>query len=172
MNQRSTIYGICMVLSLLLVRPAGAHLMPTGKGTLNIRGDAVFMVLSLPISAFPQLDRSGDGKVSIDEFNDGRAATVAAIERGIWLDDGFARLAPEHILLAPEEAHQGEGIGDVSILAKFSLSAAGATPTHFTMQLFGHDQPRMIISASQKESGRESSVTLSPDDPEGEFSWM
>jgi hypothetical protein len=51
---------------------AHAHLMVAQHGTLNIVDDGVFMVLSLPISAFNGVDEDSNGKISMLEFNNHR----------------------------------------------------------------------------------------------------
>ncbi len=55
----------------LLIMPnlANAHLMVAEHGTLNFVDNNVFIVLSIPMSAFKGVDENKDGKVSIVEFN-------------------------------------------------------------------------------------------------------
>jgi hypothetical protein len=59
-----------------MVQLAEAHLMVAQHGTLNVVDDGVFMVLSLPVSAFDGVDDDNDGKVSMLEFNNHRGAIV------------------------------------------------------------------------------------------------
>ena len=54
--------GLCLLLC--AIAPAQAHLMVAQHGTLNLVGDGVYMVLSLPVSAFAGSDDDGDDKLS------------------------------------------------------------------------------------------------------------
>ena len=53
----------------LIAGPAGAHLMPVQQGTLNLLGNAAYMAVSLPSSAFSGVDDDGDGQFSDAELN-------------------------------------------------------------------------------------------------------
>lgn len=46
-----------------------AHLMPKGKGTINIEGKSAYAVLSLPIQAFKGVDNNRDGLLDVSELN-------------------------------------------------------------------------------------------------------
>ena len=60
-----------LMLTLSLPQAALAHLMVAQHGSLNIVGDGAFMVLSLPASAFEDIDENGDGDISMIELNIG-----------------------------------------------------------------------------------------------------
>jgi hypothetical protein len=53
--------------ALLVAAPADAHLMPAQQGTLNVLGDAVFEVVTVPVSALHGADDDGDGRLSTAE---------------------------------------------------------------------------------------------------------
>jgi hypothetical protein len=54
---------LSLTLNLIMGPVAHAHLMVAQHGTLNIVDDGVFMVLSLPISAFDGIDDDKDGNL-------------------------------------------------------------------------------------------------------------
>jgi hypothetical protein len=63
--------------ALLVADPADAHLMPAQQGTLNVLGDAVFEVVTVPVSALHGADDDGDGRLSTAEV----AAHEAALQK-------------------------------------------------------------------------------------------
>lgn len=69
----------------LCVGPAWAHLMPAQQGTLNVVGNAVFAVLSLPASVVPQADTDGDGRLSEAELRAQAPAIQQRVAGGLRL---------------------------------------------------------------------------------------
>ncbi|CAN0580474.1 unnamed protein product, partial [Ectocarpus sp. 12 AP-2014] len=157
----------------LLASAAQAHLMPAGRGTLNITSDAVYMVLSLPVSTFSGADINDDGSVTMDEFNAATRASIAAIEGGIWLDDGLQRLAPQDVLLAPEagHGHDPQALTEVSILASFRLSKAGQMPVRFGVELPAAVDSTIVIAAKNKAEGLAARLELSRQIPSADLAW-
>ena len=49
LSLRSVVAGFATALALLLSAQANAHMMVAQKGTVSIKGDNAFMVLSLPV---------------------------------------------------------------------------------------------------------------------------
>jgi hypothetical protein len=95
---------------LLCVSPARAHMMPARQGTVNLEGANAYVVLSLPIAAFPGLDADGDGRVDAREL-EARAVEVAtSLQERITLTSsiGPARRSTLNFTL-------GEHAGDVAM---------------------------------------------------------
>jgi hypothetical protein len=101
---------LSLTLSLVMGPVAHAHLMVAQHGTLNIVDDGVFMVLSLPISAFDGVDDDNDGKVSMIEFNNHRAAIIESIEQNVTLGDKEGNLSLEGIMLSPVVPHDAQTV--------------------------------------------------------------
>ena len=141
---------------MLLSSQAAAQLMVEQHGTLNIIENEVFMVLSLPVSAFEGLDDDGDGAVSMVEFKLHRAEIEQSIRDGISLTNNAERRALTGLMLSAEvNEHQvpavpGGAVSQVIVMGRYSLSdAVGAI--HFEVGLFG-DRPneqQMEIAATR-----------------------
>jgi hypothetical protein len=101
---------VILILTLLLPASAEAHLMAAQHGTLNFVDDGAFMVLSLPMSAFEGIDDDGDGKVSMIEFNNHRAAIIESIEQNVTLGDKEGNLSLEGIMLSPVVPHDAQTV--------------------------------------------------------------
>lgn len=96
------VYGL---LALLFSPMASAHFMVAQHGTLNFVDDGVYMVLSLPMSAFSVEDIDGNGAISMVEFNTQRATVVAMLRRQVNLQDANGAIYLDGLMLAPELDH-------------------------------------------------------------------
>jgi hypothetical protein len=69
MNLRKGLQGWLVLWLLLACACAQAHLMAAQKGTLNLQGDGAYLVVSLPISAFADVDENKDASWSESELD-------------------------------------------------------------------------------------------------------
>ncbi|MEZ5728170.1 MAG: hypothetical protein R3E48_09355 [Burkholderiaceae bacterium] len=78
-----------MALLLAMLASAHAHLMPAGRGTLNRVGAEVYLVVSLPVSAFatadPAIDPDHDGTIDANGLRKAGAALRSAFARSVSL---------------------------------------------------------------------------------------
>lgn len=155
-----------LVLSLALVQTAQAHLMPAQHGTLNFVDDGAYLVLSLPISAFVDLDDDKDGEVSMIEFNNHRAAIVESTLRKVTLSDEKGLRPLEGTMLSPELSHDSssQSITQLTILGRFSLAGAEGQ-LHFESKLFGQsmEEHSLKMTVSNKSENRVEEMILTPE---------
>ena len=92
--------------NLSVMPQALAHLMVAQHGTLNFVGQSAFMVLSLPISAFKNIDDDGNGAISLTEFNLHRKAIEKSVREQISLQPAQSRGggAPKHTAVSGNTA--------------------------------------------------------------------
>jgi len=90
--------GAALWTAVLCLSPAQAHLLPAQKGTLNFVGEAAFMVLSVPVSAFHGVDDDGDGALSAAELNAHGWSVQEQVRAGVELS-GARGTVPLHILM-------------------------------------------------------------------------
>ena len=131
----------------LLAGPlAQAHLMVAQHGTLNIVDEDIFMVLSLPISAFYGIDDDDNGDVSMVEFNNHRDAIVQAIRQGVTLRDAQGNCSLEGIMLSPVVSHDrlDEPISQLAVMGRFALSGSD-DDLRFHMGLYGKQAAEQLI---------------------------
>jgi hypothetical protein len=93
---------------------AAAHVMPAGHGSLNLKGSQVYLLLAVPLSAVPEVDRNADGTIDAQELNDSTQALVDRIQKGLAIlatQNGVAqeRMQWQHAVLSlPREAGESE----------------------------------------------------------------
>ena len=169
------------ILTLLLVlmstgitSSAFAHLMVAQHGTVNIVDDGAFIVLSVPMSAFPQVDENADGAVTMIEFNNHRAEITESIRHNIVLSDDHATLALEGIMLSPEAEHDEAGtlasIGQLTVMGRFTLVDPSAALSLFVGLYGAHDGEQALqITGTRRSAGPEHVLRLSPQASGGEL---
>ena len=79
----ATLAGLALCGALLAAVSAQAHLMAAQKGTLNIVGDAAFLVLSVPVSALQGVDDDGDGALSVAELRAHTDTVRSQVQAGV-----------------------------------------------------------------------------------------
>lgn len=77
--------------------------MRAQRGTLNFADDGVYMVLSLPVSAF---DDNKNGLISMIEFNKHRADIVTRIKSGVVLSEKKDDKIIQGLMLSPVPADE------------------------------------------------------------------
>ena len=159
---------------LVCARPALAHLMPARNGTLNVVGDAVFAVLSVPVSALHGFDDDGDGLLSAPELDGHRAELGAEIDRRFALADGDVpgTTARVDLFLSPEHEASPDRAAQV-VLLKHARFAGPVTDLRLACDLFGggSDERDLTITATRHPtSGPEiERAILSPASPAHRF---
>jgi hypothetical protein len=156
---------ISLTLSLVMGPVAHAHLMVAQHGTLNIVDDGVFMVLSLPISAFDGVDDDKDGKVSMIEFNNHRGAIVASVSDNVTLSGAQGTGYLQGILLSPVAAHGSveNPIAQLTVMGRFRL-ADSAEALRFHIGLYGRqaDEQVLEITAIRARNNQKTVFELTP----------
>jgi hypothetical protein len=130
-------------LSLFVPSTATAHLMVAQHGTLNIVNNEVFMVLSLPLSAFEGLDTNIDGEVSMFEFNHQHAVITEAINAQIQLTDKDGKREIQGLIMSPQlhgaeelSHHDAFAQPQLIVMGKFTLQATKEA-VEFYVGLYG-----------------------------------
>lgn len=149
-----------LVLSAAMVPHASAHLMVAQHGTLNFKGDGVFMVLSLPVSAFDHIDDDGDGKMSFEEFLKHRPAIVKAVNEKVKLTDKKGARPLHGLMLTPVSPHivanaSGKQLVVMGRFALAGLDLESSNALEFHIGLFGKqdDEKAFKMTAIRQFSG-------------------
>lgn len=161
-----------LVLLLLLPSLVNAHLMPAQRGTLNFSDGAVFMVLSLPVSAFSGigLDEDGDGTFSPAEVNAHRGSILAAVRQNVVLIDSHGRAELVGVMLSFGHSHGQfeDSISQLTVLGRFNMNEF-AQPLRFEVGLYGLQAQEQVleITAARKRDNRRTTFELTPATPVG-----
>jgi hypothetical protein len=157
---------VVLVSACLVYFPSQAHLMVAQSGTLNVKNDAVFMVLSLPVSAFAGTDDNGDGFLSDEEFSRHRNEMVDLVEEGVALIAGDSRKPLRGTLLSPVFGHGGpkNTASQLVVMGRFSLGGISGD-LKFTANLFGTgaEEQSLEIVATRSETDQRNLLSLTPE---------
>jgi HupE / UreJ protein len=143
---------------------AHAHLIVSQRGTLNIVGDGVFMVLSLPVSAFKGIDDNADGLLSVDELRAHAATIETQIKRSVILEngDGVKRLDGLMLNTVPPESDHTGPAKQIVLLGRFDLGSNDSN-LRFSMRLFGSGSDERIEHVIVTRGSESQLMTLSPE---------
>jgi hypothetical protein len=170
---RGVAAGLALVLA-LVAAPAHAHLMTAGKGTVNVVGNAVFAVLSVPVSALHEAPIDRDGLLEAASLTRNEERIRAEIDRRFVLLDGIApaRTVRVDLILAPEHGAAGDRAANVIVLKHAELDAP-PMDLRVRCDLFGpgvSDGAIAITATRHPESGTETDVgELTPEASERAF---
>lgn len=151
--------------NLTIIFQANAHLMVAQHGTLNIIDDSVYMVLSLPISAFENVDDNGDGSLSNTEFSNHRVAMITAVQQQISLIDKLGALTLQGLLLSPVMPHDSteKSTSQIIVMGRFLLRDTNSS-LNFKVGLFAKefDKSLLKVKVTRKKDKRSQAFVLTP----------
>lgn len=138
---------LCWWTLVLLAAPAQAHLMAAQKGTINIVGDAAFMVLSVPVSAFSGVDDDGDGALSKDELDQHQGIIRQQIRAGVQMTDAQGDLPLQLVMvdLASDDRTPQAPASHLVVMGRFQSPVATMPEgLSFQFRLFGRPEPQQL----------------------------
>lgn len=151
---------VCLIMSTI----ANAHLMVARNGTLNYLDGNVYMVLSLPISAFAA-DDDKDGLLSLTEFAQHREELIDDIKNSVTLSNKNGELQMHGIMVSPVTPHDAPKTPaeQVIVMGRFSVGQS-ADPLYFEVDLFGQEAPdqRLKVTATHKSANVKQVFELTP----------
>lgn len=153
---------------------AQAHLLPAQRGTVNVVGTGVFVVLSVPAASLHGADDDGNGVLDMAELERHEAELRAEIDRRVSILDGStpATTVRVDMMLSPQHDAAGDRADQILVLKHAQLDAP---PTDLRMRcdLFGPRAPErsLTITATRHPvSGTETEIgVLTPDAPDHAF---
>lgn len=164
---------VCELLALVALvavfaTPAQAHLMRAQHGTLNMIEGNVYMVLSLPLSAFGSLDENDDGKVTMIEFNRHRKVVESMVRQRITLSDTTGITTLSGVLLSPVRTHKNvtdsePQLSQVTVMGRFTLDKDD-TALKLKVDLYGTkpEEKKLSITATHPQSRQQNRFELTP----------
>lgn len=154
---------------LLTLSTACAHLIVSQRGTINIVGDSVFVVLSLPVSAFNGIDDNADGLLSIAELREHAASIESQIKKSVILENsqGVKPVVGLMLNTVPPENDHNAPAKQIVVLGRYTLEP-GSSGLKFTMRMFGKEVDERTEHITVTQGTRSQLMTLSPDRPTGD----
>jgi hypothetical protein len=134
-------------------------------GTLNVIDDGVFMVLSLPVSAFAGVDDDNDSKLSKKEFERHRIAIVKVINENVVLKDSSGILTLQGMMLSPVTSHHDpkEPASQLMVMGRYPLLDPSSA-LEYKVDVFGSQLSEQIleITATRRSDGKKHRLDLTP----------
>ncbi|XQW86343.1 hypothetical protein ACOYR1_06360 [Thalassotalea piscium] len=156
---------LVLLFTLLQSHASQAHMIVAQHGTLNKVEGGIFMVLSLPISAFEGIDDNQDGKLSNSEFSVHRNVIVDTVKANVTLHNNTKKLPLQGMLISPVIAHDSsEKIADqIVIMGRFPLDKMTKN-LHYQIALFGKTpaEQQFEITATDKANNKKYAMRLTP----------
>lgn len=152
---RHWLVPLIAVLALLLAKSASAHLLPAQTATLNIVGDTVYCVVSVPVSALAGIDDDGSGGASVLEINRHSRAIAAQVRRRFQVSDPDNVGQPLMTMAwSPITDGPAQDSADVVVLHSVRFARTPQQPTVAT-DLFGSrsGEAQMTITAKRDKRG-------------------
>jgi len=149
---------------------ASAHMMVEQRGTLNVVNDKVYMVLSIPMSAFYTVDSNKDGTISMLEFTNNRKKISKKIKSQIVLSNDKSTFTIDGLLLSPEASHAKNktSIEYVTVTGRYTIDGP-LKNIQLNMDLFGISQKQRSIEITviNKQQNMKHTFTLTPQNHKG-----
>lgn len=164
---KKQIIMIIFMMSLLLATEAQSHMMVAQHGTINMVNNGAFMVLSLPISAFNDIDDDINGHLSTVEFNAHRVEIIAQILAKVKLKDNNGLRPLEGLMFSlGDDHHDADTATQLIVMGRFAIDN-NATNLIFSLDLFGLAEAEkvMIMSVKHKAANQKMAFELTPEHP-------
>lgn len=163
-----------LVISGLGTTTSHAHLMVADQGTLNFLGQDVYMVLSLPASAFSDADENDDGLLSITEFSNHRTSIINIVSENVSLYTKEQKLPLNGLIISPVTPHNApkDPADQIIAMGRFALdNSTGELRFHVGLFSTTEKDPSLKITARRKKEDKKHVFTLTPDDTSVELSF-
>jgi hypothetical protein len=148
---------------------ASAHLMVAQKGTLNISGSGAYILVSVPTSAFKNVDDDSDGLLSARELSLHTKSINQQIQAGLQLCDvdGLRPLEGLMLSLSAKDSIEGQPADQLVVMGRFALAEQNK-PLSFQAALWGKNTNERSLSLTiTKNLKDEQLLMLTPEHPNG-----
>lgn len=163
---RAFLLPVVLLLALLQTPAAEAHLLPRQTGTVNVVGNAVFVVVAVPVSVLSSGDDNKDGSLSITEWQQHQHAIERELD-GRFTVSNHGQLGHTALLNVLFDSDKNiAGIADVTLLKKVVFDAASFNAASDALQvatdLFGRTDSERQLTLRIKRGTEREVVVLRP----------
>ena len=156
---------LMVMLNIFISPHTHAHVMVAQHGTLNFVEGAVYMVLSLPVTAFEGTDDNKDGKLSKSEFDRHQGSIARMIKDKVVMSDNTGKLNLKGLILSPFYSHDAtkEDASQMVVMGKFELNN-NYSSLQYQLSLFGQavSEQRIEMTARNKVKGLKQVMVFTP----------
>ena len=156
---------VLLLVNIVFSTVSYAHVMVAQHGSLNIVDNGVFMVISLPVSAFKNIDNDNDGKLSAEEFTQHRSRIASTVHEKIILTDLNGKAALQGMMLAPVTSHNAPQApaSQLIIMGRYTIVSPNSE-LQYEVDLFGTIPSEKIIevTVTNRQHNNKQIIKLSP----------
>ena len=154
-----------LILCVIFLAPvANGHLINAQHGSLNVVEDGAYLVISIPTSAFRDIDANSDEKISLAEFNQSRGAILSSVIKGVNLSSKNKSYLLKGVLFSPEVSHADQNsVTHVVVMGRFFLPETGPA-IRLQINLFGQGAGENFFKITITRNSIESSIELTRED--------
>jgi len=156
---------LVMFLILLIVAPPSqAHLMVEQYGTLNFTDTGAYFVLSIPVTAFENVDDNDDSKLSGDELGQHSLKIRRQIQSHVQLyNDAGEQFPLEGLMLSLEAPDDNPGAPAAYLVAlgRFATDASEPSPL-LRISLTGEDPTEQVFRIKATRDDVSRTLTFRP----------
>ncbi|AZG73619.1 hypothetical protein [Shewanella livingstonensis] len=157
---RHKVMAVIFMMNLLMVTEAESHMMVAQHGTINMVNNGAFMVLSLPISAFNDIDDDINGHLSTVEFNSHRAEIITQILAKVKLTDKNGLRPLEGLMFSlGDDHHDADTATQLIVMGRFAIDVK-TTDWTLSFDLFGQAAAEKVMSMSVKRKATNQQVAF------------
>lgn len=171
LNFRRPLVAFVLLVGMVVSTIANAHLMVARHGTLNYMDGSIYMVVSLPVSAFTA-DDNGDGRLSMTEFAQHRDELINDIKQSVKLSNKQGELELHGIMVSPVTPHDApkDPAEQLIVMGRF-LAEQNSGPLFFEVGLFGQQAQDQLLkfTASHKSENIKHQFELTPSNSIAKF---
>jgi hypothetical protein len=139
--------------------------MVAQHGSLNIVDNGVFMVISLPVTAFKNVDDDNDGKLSNEEFSRHRPSIASTVHEKITLSENGRKITLQGMMLAPVTSHHSlqTPSSQLIVMGRYTIVSPNSD-LRYEIELFGTMPPEktLEITVTNKQYNNKQVLKLSP----------
>lgn len=137
----------------------------TGGERVNIVDDGIFIVISLPVSAFKNTDNDNDDKLSAEEFILHCSIIARTVHEKIILSDTKGKVTLQEMILAPVTSHhypQAQA-SQLIVMGRYTIVSPNSE-LQYKVDLFGTmpSEKTIEITVTNKQHNNKQVIKLSP----------
>jgi hydrogenase/urease accessory protein HupE len=149
---------------ILVAHPAFAHIMPASRGTVSIKGNNVYAVQSVPVSALTGFDKNGDRLIDQSELSQSYEALKAQITKRVQFNaEGVIEVEADTFLVSAAGSDHPEA--PIDYIVALTAKAYSAPPQKLTLttDLFGTSASEQRLELSATYGDQTELVILTPE---------
>ena len=163
---QQTFIRMVILFAMFAATKSFAHMMVAQHGTLNFVNNGAFMVLSLPVSGFDNIDDDNDGELSPAELRSHRHEIVDMLHEKVVLSDENGQRPLQGLIVSLASSHHDskKNSKQLIVMGRFLL-AEEYRDLAFNVGIFGEETKEQVleITAKSRQNNLKQVFALTPE---------